>query len=191
MLCCHCQKNQAAKTYERMKNGEKDSKYYCLDCYERLFLGVEEAEGDELLSACPYCGTTKAEIEKSKLVGCGYCYTTLGYVVLPMVLSMQGAEIHQGKQPPLSEEDGYENYEQAACTDAKALQECEAEIRKQARFQRQCHELETVIGKLIAERDFQGAKEYEEKLKRMKEKSEVEEEFVWRRQNTSGIPKKT
>ena len=173
MLCCHCQKNQSAKTYERIKNGEKDREYYCLDCYERLFLDVEKAGGDGSLSACPYCGTTKAEIEKSKLVGCGYCYATLSNAVLPMIVSMQGAETHQGKQPPLGEEDGCENYEQA-------------------RFQRQCHELETVMGKLIAEKDFQGAKEYEEKLKRMREKSEVEEEFVWRRQNTSGnIPKKT
>ena len=166
MLCCNCKKNQAAKTYEQIKNGEKSTTLYCLDCYERLFLYVKEAEGEKSLSACPYCGATKEEIVKSKLVGCGYCYKTLSDTVLPMVFSMQGAETHKGNCPPSGEEDGCENYEQA-------------------RFRRQCHELETVMEKLVAEKDFQGAKEYEEKLKRMQEKSEVEEEFVWRRPSLS------
>ena len=63
MACGHCGKNQAVKTYEEIKNGKKKLEYYCLDCYHRLFLYAEEAEGVGALSACPYCGTTKAEIE--------------------------------------------------------------------------------------------------------------------------------
>ena len=172
MLCCNCKKNQAAKTYERVKDGEKFTQYYCLDCYQRLFLDVVKTE--DSLSVCPYCGMTKEELSKGKLVGCGYCYKTLFDMVMPLVISMQGVETHKGKCPPLEDEE-----EQSSYTDA----ECETEKRKRARFLRQCHELETIIGKLVAEQDFQGAKEYEEKLKRMKEKSEVEEEFVWRRRS--------
>ena len=181
MLCCKCRKNQATKTYELMKNGEKQTQYYCLDCFERNFLYVEEEEGEKLLSSCPYCGASKEDILAKKLVGCGYCYATLASVVLPMVVSMQNTtQSHKGKKPPLSEEDLPASEEMTA-----PVYEYETKLRKDVRFKRQCHELEEVIGKLLSEGDFEGAKEYEEKLKRMKEKSAVEEDFVWRQTNLS------
>lgn len=182
MLCCKCRKNQAAKTYEQVKNGEKQTEYYCLDCFERNFLYVEEEEGEKLLSSCPYCGVSKEDILTKKLVGCGYCYATLASVVLPMVVSMQNTtKAHTGKKPPLGEED----LSVAEETPSFPLYEYESKRRKEVRFKRQCHELEEVIGKLLADGDFEGAKEYEEKLKRMKEKSAVEEDFVWRQTNLS------
>ena len=180
MLCCKCRKNQAAKTYEQVKNGEKQTEYYCLDCFERNFLYVEEEEGEKLLSSCPYCGVSGADILSKKLVGCGYCYRALASTVLPMVVRMQNTtRAHTGKKPPLGEED-------LSVADASPpLYEYESKRREEARFKRQCHELEEVIGKLLSDGDFEGAKEYEEKLKRMKEKSVVEEEFVWRQTNLS------
>ena len=95
MLCGRCNKNQAAKTYELIKNGKKMIEYYCLDCYHRQFVNAEKTA---VVSACPYCGTTEAQIQKTKLVGCANCYQTLAHVVLPMLTKMQGGEdLHYGK----------------------------------------------------------------------------------------------
>ena len=58
MLCGKCKKNQATKTYETLKNGKKQTEYFCLECYHKGFVYVEEGEA---LSACPYCGTTVAQ----------------------------------------------------------------------------------------------------------------------------------
>ena len=69
MLCQKCKKNQATKTYELIKSGGKTTEYYCLDCYHRLFLYQKEVEGDDSLSACPYCGVTATEFKATKMVG--------------------------------------------------------------------------------------------------------------------------
>ena len=58
MLCCHCKKNQATKTYDRITDGKKQTEYYCLDCYHRLFISIEAdaAEGkggDRQIAMCP------------------------------------------------------------------------------------------------------------------------------------------
>lgn len=180
MQCFNCKENEATKTYEQVKNGKKSVSYYCLDCYHRLFLYVEEAEGEESLSACPYCGITLSEFKAKKLVGCAYCYRTMTADIMPMIIKMQGAEAHKGKNPPLESEEAYEGN-----VNVKELflgnSAYEAEARKQARFHRQCNELESVIAKLVADGDEAGAKEYQDKLRRMKRKGEVEEEFVWRK----------
>lgn len=174
MLCCHCKKNQAAKTYEWVKNGEKQTDYYCLDCYEQNFLSIKE--GEKTLSACPYCGATKESILLHKLVGCGYCYKMLEEVVMPLVTGMQNTSLsHKGKKPPLL---GDIQVEEISL-------EYEAKLRADARFQRQCNELKSVIAKLLSDGEFEGAREYQEKLKKMEEKLAVEEDFVWRQTNLS------
>ena len=177
MLCCKCNKNQAAKTYERIKNGESQIEYYCLDCYDRKFLYVEEAEGENSLSACPYCGTSKEVILTKKLVGCAHCYRMLAGVVLPLTVSMQNTrEAHCGKTPPYLEEQ---------LVPDNISYEYASKLRNQARFKRQCYELQSVIEKLLSDGDFDGAEEYQVKLKKMKEKSAIEEDFVWRQTSLS------
>ena len=175
MACGYCGKNQAVKTYEEIKNGKKQVEYYCLDCYQRLFLYTDEAEGDLSLASCPYCGTSLAEVKKSKLVGCAKCYQMMNGGVLPMIRKMQGERTHSGKTPPL---DGYD-----VATDGGARLVAD-EFRKQAvaraRFERQCNELEVIISKLKAENNYEDAKGYADKLSSMRSKSTIEEEFVWR-----------
>lgn len=166
MLCSHCNKNEAVKTYDMAKEGKKGKKYYCLTCYENLFLSADEETMG--VSVCPYCGTSVEEFQKTKLVGCAHCYRTLSSAITPSVIGMQGRNGHRGKTPPV--EDG------TAPQDEEAV----AKIR----FQRQCRELELVIEKLAGEDNYEDAKEYAAKLSRMKSKSRVEEEFVWRKKRT-------
>ena len=179
MACGYCGKNQAVKTYEEIKNGKKQVEYYCLDCYHRLFLCTEETE--EFLSACPYCGTTAAEMKKSKLVGCAHCYKMMSGHTLPMIKKMQGEKAHEGKTPPLN------GYDQNTDVGARLMSDgFRAQAIALARFERQCNELEVIISKLKAENNYEDAKGYADKLSSMRSKSSIEEEFVWRtRPNSS------
>ena len=103
MLCCHCKKNQATKTYDRITDGKKQTEYYCLDCYHRLFISIEAdaAEGkggDRQIAMCPYCGTSEEDFRACGLVGCAQCYQSLSKAVIPVVIRLQGTETHCGKK---------------------------------------------------------------------------------------------
>ena len=171
MRCGCCGQNQAVKTYEETRNGKKTIEYYCLECYHKLFLDAEEREL-VALDACPYCGMTATEFRSGKLVGCAYCYRTMGDTVLPAVKKMQGEKSHRGKTPPLFDDD--EGRQEREGTMAAALE------MQQARYEKQCNELELIINKLKAEGNYADAKGYADKLSVMKSKQAVEEEFVWR-----------
>ncbi|MBE5746830.1 MAG: hypothetical protein E7352_01500 [Clostridiales bacterium] len=175
MACGYCGKNQAVKTYEEIKNGKKQVEYYCLDCYHRLFLYVDESEGDSYLSACPYCGMSIAEVKKGKLVGCANCYKMMSGDMLPIIKKMQGEKAHSGKTPPL------EGYDNTIDSGARFMADgFRAQAIALARFERQCNELEVIISKLKAENNYEDAKGYADKLSSMRSKSSIEEEFVWR-----------
>ena len=150
MLCCHCKKNQATKSYERLKKGKKEIEYYCLNCYHNAFLKADTAESDTPHSACPYCGTTVAEIKKRNMVGCAYCYTTLYTVLQPTVKKMQGDCAHAGKKP----------YETIA----------EKQERRRG-------ELEVLASKCYRENDDVAGAKYDEQISRLIEG--YEEELVW------------
>ena len=169
MLCIQCKKNQATKTYVQIKNGVKQTQYYCLECDNRLFLCQQEAEGETALSACPYCGTTVEEFEKTNLVGCARCYQVLEKTIWPVVMKMQGKEAHKGKHPSL--EEGFESGGVLAYSEKDAIEK--------TRFRRRCRELEMLIERLKKDGDEASAKRYEEKLLRMKQKMTIEEDFVW------------
>lgn len=182
MQCCYCKQNQATKTYEEIKGGKKSIEYYCMDCYHRLFLYAEEAEGDASLSACPYCGMTVSEFQATKLVGCAFCYRTMSGATLPVVTKMQGERSHRGKTPPLLESDEKSLEEGKSMRNAAFTSQAVA----RARFERQCNELEIIIKKLKDEGNYADAKGYADKLSAMKSRSAIEEEFVWRaRRNLS------
>lgn len=151
MLCGYCKKNQATKTYEQIKKGKKESSYYCLDCYHKLFLDLDEGETGGL-NACPYCGTTVAELKKRNLVGCANCYSTMQQAILPLVTKMQGSnQRHQGKSP-------YESQEE--------------------KVSRRLAELSALSEKYNAEKDYDSAREYERRYQQLK--NGLEEDYVWR-----------
>lgn len=135
MLCGQCKKNQAVKAYEQIKKGKKEVGYYCLDCYHKLFLFVEEQTDRQ--SACPYCNTLVSEIKRRNLAGCAYCYQALTATLTPIAIKMQGGQAHKGKTPYQTQQ----------------------EIRE-----RRCYELKVLAKKCYEENDFEGAREYERQI---------------------------
>ncbi|MBR2442345.1 MAG: hypothetical protein IKB20_04715 [Clostridia bacterium] len=180
MRCIYCNQNEATKTYQQLKNGKNIVEYYCMECYHRLFLSDSEAEEECALSACPYCGTSLEEFQKTKLVGCAYCYKMMASGLIPAVLKMQGESTHRGKMPPLSAEDE-EFLEKDIFATQMERGVYRADAARRARFERQCQELEIVSDYLREHKDYDGANSYEEKLSKMRAKGDVEEEFVWRK----------
>lgn len=155
MLCGKCKKNQATKAYEQVKKGKKEVGYYCLDCYQKLFLYVEDNANTDG-AVCPYCGVSVAEFKRRNLVGCANCYKTLSAVITPVIIKMQGGEVHKGKT-------AYENSQEA--------------------IERRCYELKTMAKKCHSENDFEGAREYEKQIVRLK--TGEEEEYSWRSRDLS------
>lgn len=173
-LCQCCNKRHAARVHEEKGKNGSVWEYYCLDCYTHLFL--DEIDGEEnRLAVCPYCGMSASAIATGKLVGCAHCYQTLQATVYPMVYKMQGKKGHKGKTPPL-DTTFYDPYDFEDAVGA----EYRAKAMAQARYEKQCRELEIIIKKLKAEGHFEDAKSYEEKLTAMKNRSAIEEDFVWR-----------
>lgn len=92
---------------------------------------------------------------------------------MPSVIKMQGQKrAHCGKTPPLEMDEAFEE-------GFEFDSEFKAQKIAQARLERQCNELNLIIKKLQDEGDFAQAKEYADKLSRMKSNAAVEEEFVW------------
>ncbi len=173
-LCAHCKKNHAARCYEYRQKGELQREFYCLECYSHLFL--DEAVEENPLHECPYCGTTLSEVKTGKLVGCAHCYASMRTGIFPLIAKMQGStRAHTGKTPPLDREYG-DPYDFEDTVGA----EYRAKAMEQARYERQCRELQTIIDKLHEAGEHEGAKCYEEKLRAMQNRSAIEEEFVWR-----------
>lgn len=153
MLCGNCRKNQATKTYEMIKNGNRETAYYCLDCYHKLFVCTEDTASKEP-AYCSYCGLLASELKRRKTVGCAYCYQTLQHVVLPVVTSMQGEQTHKGKKP----------YE----TPSERIMRRRAELRYlQTKFQK--------------EKNYERVRSCEEALLQLAQG--LEEDYVWQKRH--------
>lgn len=177
MRCFYCNKNEATRSYERVRKGKRTHEYYCADCYAKRFLDEKGAEGDQSLSACPYCDTTIADFKKSMLVGCPYCYQMLSASVFPTITRMQGTACgHRGKKLPLSEEDE-KLFEKAEFVNEAERDEYRNALAHSERFVRQNRELQLLMR--FEEMDGARRAEYSEKLARMKKTGKVEEEIVW------------
>lgn len=176
MRCFYCNKNEALKTYERIRENEVQREYYCLSCYEKLFLTMDN--GEEKGGACPYCGTTIEEYKKSKLLGCIDCYKTLGPSLVSSIIYMQGGDTgHRGKNPFLSEL-GNGIVKNDLISSQEEYSASQKERMKAIRLNRQKNEIESLIAYLGAT-DEERANEYNERLVRMVYKGETEEEIVW------------
>lgn len=178
MRCFYCNKHEAVKSYERMRKGVAKREYYCLSCYEKLFLCRENSDEGASLSVCPYCERTVAEFETSKLVGCPYCYKGMQEKILPVIVKMQGGDCgHRGKLPPISEENEAllekERFVTEEEKDAFRL-----EIASAERFTRQKGEMDMLVA-YLSRKDPARAEEYREKTERMNRTGAVEEEIVW------------
>ena len=176
-ICDHCHKNDAVTSYERKKGSVTEMEYYCLPCYEQLFVHISERKGKQTLNACPYCGTTVKKFQATKIVGCSYCYQTLYSEIAGVIVEMQGDACgHRGKRPPLSEEDEAV-YVKRSFLDDEQREACRAEMEQRERFVRQKNEMEKLIDFLSGDKERQ--QEYMDKLDRMERRGVIEEEIVW------------
>lgn len=176
-ICDHCHKNDAAMSYERIKDGVKSTEYYCLPCYEQLFVKIAEAKETPRMSACPYCGTSVQKIHTKKIVGCSYCYQTLYEEIAPVIVKMQGDCCgHRGKRPPLSEVDK-RIFAGMTFSDEEEKEKKRAEMEQRERFSRQKNEMQKLINYHSGNKERQ--QEYIDKLDRMERRGVVEEEIVW------------
>lgn len=143
MLCCHCKKNQATKSRERvLAGGKAEAGYFCLDCYHKLF-EQERGEGARTDCVCARCGTTADEFLRTKLVGCVECYQNLADWVLPVLEKMQGCDGHVGGGEPISERE---------------------------RLGKRAHELQILLDKRKAEFDFEEQEKKAREIAELREK---------------------
>ena len=176
-ICDHCHKNDAVTSYERKLDGMVKMEYYCLPCYDQLFVQINERKEKQTLSACPYCGTTVKQFHARKIVGCSYCYQTLASEIANVIVKMQGDSCgHRGKRPPLSTADET-IYRQRRFINEAEKEECREEMEQRERFARQKNEMEKLIEFLVDDKERQ--QEYKDKLDRMERRGVIEEEIVW------------
>ena len=109
MLCQHCKKNIA--TYNRVDeiNGERFETHLCQNCYTELFGSLHSLNnGGDICAwlfdsppknrkACPVCGTTYGDYERTGLLGCASCYDVFKEELLPVIDRIQGKIQHVGK----------------------------------------------------------------------------------------------
>jgi protein-arginine kinase activator protein McsA len=177
MRCFYCNKNEAVKSYEQIKKGVAERTYYCLSCYERLFL-YNPGGGEPSLSVCPYCETKAEEFQTQKMVGCAYCYRGMFSKILPTIVQMQGGEVgHRGKKILLSYE-GEQILKQEKFLTPEEEDTFRDQLAEGERLKRQKWEMEELISYLGATNP-QRSVEYREKLSAMQRTGKVEEEIVW------------
>lgn len=177
MRCFYCNKNEATRSYERVRENKREREYYCADCYNKRFLEEKAAEGEQSLSACPYCETTLSEFRKGLIVGCPYCYQMLSKDIFPLIVRVQGTnQGHRGKKLPLSEEDEV-LFEKAEFVNEAERDEYRDSLAFSERFARQNREMQLLMR--FEGMDEERRAEYNEKLERMKRTGKIEEEIVW------------
>ena len=105
MLCQHCKKREAVIDYAGIRNGKKFAFRLCQICYtEILGNSLSNAVLSGLLGksvrrmrACPVCGTTIEDYERTGLVGCASCYDVFKEELMPSILRIHGRAEHIGK----------------------------------------------------------------------------------------------
>lgn len=108
ILCQHCKKYPATVNYAGIINDEKFEFHLCESCYASLYGELNSGANDnawaELLErfyaekkACPVCGTTFDDYERTGLVGCASCYDVLKDELLLSIERIQGKICHVGK----------------------------------------------------------------------------------------------
>ncbi|MDE6585794.1 MAG: hypothetical protein K2K80_03840 [Clostridia bacterium] len=108
MLCQRCKKNVATKLSVEIIDGERFESFICDRC--SLELGGEFINADfndnacawlfgssAPRKACPVCGTTYADYEKTGLLGCPSCYDVFKEELLPAIDAIHGKVVHIGK----------------------------------------------------------------------------------------------
>ena len=108
MLCQRCNKNTATVNYVQVTNGKRFECNLCAACYADLYDGFTAKADSGLVAgffgprkvrakACPVCGTTYADYERTGLLGCTSCYDVFKEELIPSIRQIQGKVQHVGK----------------------------------------------------------------------------------------------
>ena len=121
MLCTKCGAKNAVVHYTKSINGEVTEYHLCQDCakeeglfgnlnfnFGNLFtdflgLGLEAAPKETSTLACPGCGGTLRDFERTGRLGCSACYDTFEAAIAPVLKRLHGSVLHTGKLPKEAE----------------------------------------------------------------------------------------
>ena len=158
MLCTKCGAKNAVVHYTKNINGEVTEYHLCQDCakeeglfgnlnfnFGNLFtdffaLGGAPARTTNSL-ACPGCGETLADFERTGRLGCSDCYTTFQDAITPILKRVHGSVLHTGKLP----------------------KEVQGEVKAARKIDRLKKELKAAIGK----EDFETAARLRDEIREM------------------------
>ena len=95
-------------------NGQTTTRNLCRECIKKYKAGdlqtilaavlstmTDKAQTPDL--ACPQCGETYAEFQRTGMLGCAKCYQTFSRELTPLIARVQGRVQHAGRRPPVSE----------------------------------------------------------------------------------------
>ena len=117
MLCEECGINQAEVVVTTVVNGESASRHLCRECLRKYQTGEMQAVLAAILAAmaqkqqqtpniaCPRCGETYAQFQKSGMLGCAQCYQAFRKELTPLITRVQGRAQHAGRRPAGSAEE--------------------------------------------------------------------------------------
>lgn len=128
MLCQKCSKREATTHIKRVINGEATESHLCADCasalgYDGFFGGFNFSIpnifssfftdglislGSAKTERCEKCQSSFDDIVKSGMVGCSHCYEKFYDKLLPSIQRIHGKAKHNGKKPPLYENEAQE-----------------------------------------------------------------------------------
>ena len=158
MLCTKCGAKNAVVHYTKSINGEVTEYHLCQDCAKEEglfgnlsfnfgnffsdFLGAEHMPlPARNQTACPGCGSTLADFERTGRFGCGACYDTFEAAIAPILKRVHGSVLHTGKLP----------------------KEAEGEVKAARKIDRLRKELKAAIAK----EDFESAARLRDEIREM------------------------
>lgn len=114
MLCNECGKNKATVHVTKIINGKKTETHLCEKCarkyssfnpnfsMESFFSGLlNDAFKTDMAkeTICPSCGMTYKQFTNVGKFGCRECYNVFQGRIMPVIKSIQGYDVHNGKIP--------------------------------------------------------------------------------------------
>lgn len=173
MLCDKCGKNEATVFFKQVINNKETTQHLCNECAEGI-MDIGNFSLDKFFSGshlnspfestfggfggqvikCPVCGMTYADFSQTGKLGCSECYRTFEDRILPMVKSIHGKNLHNGKSKNVS------CAETVAERGEKAIAENESKFYEKIALQKQLREL------VKAER-FEEAAKVRDEIKRI------------------------
>ena len=114
MLCEECGQHEAEVIVTTVVNGQSTTRHLCRECVKKYKTGDIQAMLAAMLSAigqkqqapdiaCPRCGETYQEFQKTGMLGCPECYQAFRKELTPLITRVQGRAQHAGRRPPVSE----------------------------------------------------------------------------------------